>query len=58
MKEILGETLAEGYFAPFVSEEDTRGKNGFTEPAAPVTHLKGEESRAANRRGREGGEQC
>lgn len=22
MKEILGETLAEGYFVPFVSEED------------------------------------
>lgn len=52
MKEILGETLAEGYFAPFVSEEDMQGKNGFAEPAA---RLKGEESRVASRRGRAGG---
>lgn len=58
MKEILGETLAEGYFAPFVSEEDMQGKNGFAEPAAPVAHLKGEESWAASRRGRAGREQC
>ena len=58
MKEILGETLAERYFSPFVSEEDMQGKNGFAEPAAPVIHLKGEESRAANSRGRAGGEQC
>lgn len=53
MKEILGETHAEGYFAPFVSEEDMQGKNGFAEPG-----LKGEESWAANRRGKAGAEQC
>jgi len=43
---------------PFVSEEDMQGQNGFPEPAAPVVHLKDEESRAANRRDRAGGEQC
>lgn len=52
MTEILGEGLAEGYFVPFVSEED--GKNGFCWSAAPVTWLKGEESWAAKRRGRAG----
>lgn len=52
MKETLGETLAERYFAPFASEEDIQGKNGFAEPAAPVVLLKGEESQAAKRRGR------
>lgn len=55
MNEILGETLAEGYFAPFVSEEDMQGKNSFTKPAAPVIYLNGEESWAANRRGRAAG---
>lgn len=55
---MLGETHAEGYFAPFVSEEDMQGKNGFAEPGAPVIHFKGEESWAANRRGRAGAEQC
>lgn len=44
MKEILGGTLAEGYFAPFVSEGDMQGENGFPQPAAPVIHLTGEES--------------
>lgn len=56
MKKILGETLAEGYFASFVSEEDMKGKNSFPEPAAPVTDLKGEESWAANKSGIAGGE--
>lgn len=52
MKEILGEILAGGYFVPFVSEEDR--KIDFAESAAPVSWLKGEESRAAKRRGRAG----
>lgn len=51
MKKILGETPAEGYFASFVSEEDMQGKNGFPEPAAPVTDLKGEESWASKQEG-------
>lgn len=54
MKEVLGESLAEEHFVPFVSEDDTQGKNGFAEPAAPLTWLKGEESWAAKRRGKAG----